>query len=103
MVEGEGRAVLAAILGRRSVREFSAEPVAEAEVEEVLRAGSWAPSGLNNQPWRFAVVREAALKERVAAQTRYSGVIEGAPVIVCVFLDQEVGYHATKNAGEGPR
>lgn len=90
-------AVLAAIYGRRSVREFSAEPVPEGLVWEVLRAGSWAPSGLNNQPWRFVVVREMGVKGELAAQTRYSRVIEGAPVVVAVFIDREAMYHATKD------
>jgi len=90
-------AVLSAIYGRRSVREFSPEPVAEDDVREVLRAASWAPSGLNNQPWRFAVVRDAGLRGKLAAQTRYGRVIEAAPVAVAVFIDRESMYHDTKD------
>ena len=90
-------AVLSAIYGRRSVREFSPEPVAEDAVREVLRAASWAPSGLNNQPWRFAVVRDAGLRGKLATQTRYGRIIEAAPVVVAVFLDSEATYHATKD------
>jgi nitroreductase len=89
--------VIEAIYSRRSVREFTPEDVADEAVGEVIRAGSWAPSGLNNQPWRFAVVREAAARKRVAGETRYGRIIEAAPVIICVFIDREAMYHATKD------
>jgi nitroreductase len=98
MVEAAaGAAVLAAIYGRRSVREFTPEAVLEEQVREVLRAASWAPSGLNNQPWRFVVVRNAAVKAQVAAQTRYGRIIEAAPVIIAVFIDSEAMYNAVKD------
>jgi nitroreductase len=92
-----GAAVLAAIYGRRSVRDFTPEEVATEAIEEILRAGSWAPSGKNNQPWRFVVVRNPALKAQVAAQTRYGRTIEAAPVIIGVFIDTEAMYDATKD------
>ncbi len=56
---------------RRTVRDFSARPVARALIEECLRAAATAPSGANMQPWHFVVVRDAATKKqiRVAAET----------------------------------
>jgi nitroreductase len=55
---------------RRSVRDFSTEPLPEGLVEEALRAAGSAPSGANHQPWHFVVVRDAATKRaiRVAAE-----------------------------------
>ncbi len=40
------------------MREFTDENIDDGTVEEILNAGRWAPSGLNNQAWRFIVVRE---------------------------------------------
>lgn len=55
---------------RRTVRDFSPEPVPRELIEECLRAAGTAPSGANLQPWHFAVVSDPALKHeiRVAAE-----------------------------------
>jgi coenzyme F420-0:L-glutamate ligase / coenzyme F420-1:gamma-L-glutamate ligase len=58
--------VLEAIRGRRSVRRYLPRPVPEEAVERVLEAARWAPSPHGRQPWRFAVVRSVATKERLA-------------------------------------
>jgi iodotyrosine deiodinase len=50
---------------RRTVREFSAEPVPRALLETILRTAGTAPSGANKQPWRFVVVTDASLKRRI--------------------------------------
>ncbi|MEW5853337.1 MAG: nitroreductase family protein [Myxococcota bacterium] len=52
---------------RRSVRAFSAEPVPFALVENAVRAAASAPSGANQQPWRFVVVQDPAVKQRIRA------------------------------------
>jgi nitroreductase len=85
------------IRGRRSVREFTSEDVSVEDVESVLEAGRWAPSGLNNQPWRFVVVRDVLLKEGLSRLTEYGSIVVGAPVDVAVFLDGEVVYDRTKD------
>ena len=89
--------LLEGLLTRRSVRAFTPEPVSREQVLEILRAGSWAPSGLNNQPWRFAIVFDAAVRGRLAQLTRYGRIIEAAPVCLAVFMDREVGYHEVKD------
>ena len=50
---------------RRSVREFSPEPVPREVVEDLLRTAGTAPSGAHRQPWRFVVVGEPELKARI--------------------------------------
>jgi nitroreductase len=82
---------------RRSVRDFTDEPVPREAVTEILKAGSWAPSGLNNQPWRFAVVRSEDLRRELAQQTKYRRIIETAPVSIAVFCDREAMYNDTKD------
>lgn len=50
-----------AIYGRRSVRDYTDQPVAKATVEELLHAAVQAPSAINQQPWAFAVIQDKAL------------------------------------------
>ena len=50
---------------RRSVRQFSSEPVPLALIEEAIRTAASAPSGANQQPWRFVVVGDPELKQRI--------------------------------------
>lgn len=52
---------------RRSVREFSADPVPRELVEIAIRAASTAPSGAHRQPWRFVVVGDPDIKQQIRA------------------------------------
>jgi hypothetical protein len=45
--------VMEAILTRRSIRKYTGEPVSEEDLQTILRAGSYAPSAHNYQPWHF--------------------------------------------------
>jgi nitroreductase len=59
------RNFLETILQRRTVREFSADPVPDEVIELAIRAAASAPSGANMQPWKFVVVRDRELKQRI--------------------------------------
>lgn len=89
--------VVRTIYERRSVRNFTEAPVDRKLVLEILRAASWAPSGLNNQPWRFAMLWDQGLKEELAKLTRYASVLKSAAVLVPVFLDRESSYDQVKD------
>jgi len=58
---------LALMRHRRSVREFSDEPVLHALIERALQAAVSAPSGANRQPWQFVVVTDPGVKARIRA------------------------------------
>ena len=64
------REFLSRIASRRSVRDFSSEPVPLELIENAIRAAGSAPSGANQQPWTFVVAKDAALKRqmRLAAE-----------------------------------
>jgi coenzyme F420-0:L-glutamate ligase / coenzyme F420-1:gamma-L-glutamate ligase len=51
---------------RRSIRRYTQAPVSDDLVKRVLEAAVNAPSAHNRQPWRFAVLRDAAAKNRLA-------------------------------------
>ncbi len=50
---------------RRSVRQFSPEPVPRSIVEQCIRAAGSAPSGANHQPWHFVAVSDPDVKRRI--------------------------------------
>ena len=50
---------------RRSVREFSPDPIPMQVIEQALLAAGTAPSGANKQPWHFAVVTDPAVKREI--------------------------------------
>jgi nitroreductase len=94
---------------RRSCRSFDSAPVAEEQLAAILKAGQWAPSPLNLQPWEFIIITEPEIKTQVrkigeaARQEVIDGggpgwagkyemdFIEEAPVIIVVVLDSSKG------------
>ena len=50
---------------RRSVRDFSDQPIPPSVLEHAILAAGSAPSGANMQPWHFAVVQDAAIKKKI--------------------------------------
>lgn len=61
---------LSRIATRRTVRDFSQEPVPFDLIRNAIHAAALAPSGANRQPWRFVVVLDRAVKReiRIAAE-----------------------------------
>ncbi|MDP9405015.1 MAG: nitroreductase family protein [Actinomycetota bacterium] len=53
------------IASRRTVRDFSTEPVDPQIIRDAVAAANTAPSGANRQPWRFVVVADADAKQRI--------------------------------------
>jgi iodotyrosine deiodinase len=50
---------------RRTVRDFSPEPVAQEVIARCIATAGSAPSGANQQPWRFVAVRDPAVKRAI--------------------------------------
>lgn len=54
-----------AIESRRSIREFKDDPISKENIEKIITAGTFAPSGKNKQPWKFYVVQAEKRGEMV--------------------------------------
>ena len=78
---------LDAIFSRRSIRKYTAEPVGDDEIEQVLRAAMAAPSAGNQQPWQFVVIRDREILDAVPKFHPYAKMITEAPVAVLVCGD----------------
>jgi nitroreductase len=83
--------VLAAIRERRSSLKFTTDPITEDQLESILEAGRWAPSGLNSQPWDFVVIRDPATRAQVgdilSRITRAWQGFAAAPVIIIISVE----------------
>lgn len=64
-MKDRARAYLADLQKRRTVREFSDEPIPTGLLEYALRVALSAPSGANRQPWRFVVVQSESVKAKI--------------------------------------
>jgi nitroreductase len=82
---------------RRSIRKFTDNPVSDEVIDRIIEAGTWAPSGLNNQPWKFAVIKDSELKKEMSGLTHYSKIVAGANVLIAVMLDNSLSYDRTKD------
>jgi iodotyrosine deiodinase len=59
------REFLRAMASRRTVRSFSPEPAPVEVIENAIRVAALAPSGANQQPWRFVVVSDPEIKRQI--------------------------------------
>jgi len=89
--------MLEEIKSRRSMRKFTPEEIAAQTIDTIIEMGTWAPSGLNNQPWKFVVVKEKEMLNKLSLQTVYSNIIKNAPVCIAVFLDNNASYNREKD------
>jgi nitroreductase len=81
--------ILDTIKERRSVRRYKPDPIPEEVVQRVLDAARLAPSGKNLQPWKFIVVRDESLKQRLVKACVGQAFIAEAPIVIvaCAFPD----------------
>jgi nitroreductase len=75
---------LEAIQRRRSVREYTGEPIPREDLEKIVDAGRLAATGNNRQPWDFVVVTDREMIERLKVAAQW---MEKAGAIIAVVMD----------------
>ncbi|WJY26842.1 MULTISPECIES: nitroreductase family protein [Sporosarcina] len=82
------------IHARKSVRKydpgFTIDP---AEIEEMLKEASLAPSSSNLQPWRFLVIQDDAAKQRIKEFSFNQEQMETSSALIAVIADTEMYEH----------
>lgn len=58
------------IFSRRSIRDFLPESVPDHVIRELIAAGTYAPSAVNKQPWRFLVIKNRELMNRLSDKAK---------------------------------
>ncbi|MGO9308386.1 MAG: nitroreductase family protein [Spirochaetia bacterium] len=84
--------VFEAIAARKSVRSFLDRPVEDEVLEKILEAARRAPSARNGQEWRFVVVRDRAMRERIAREAARQPFVGTAAVLLacCAQTDGRI-------------
>jgi nitroreductase len=78
---------------RQSVRAYGATPVEREKIEACVEAARLAPSACNAQPWKFIILEEGDLKQRVAAATASAALplnhfTNQAPVLAVLVMER---------------
>ena len=99
--------ILKIIKSRRSIRCFTEQQIQYEDLQVILEAGQYAPSGIGNQPWHFIVVQNKELIEglssaskqvaknheveffRNLANNKDFNAFHGAPTVVVVAGDEQ--------------
>lgn len=94
------------IVARRSVKKYTDRPVPMELVEEVVRAGMYAPSGMNQQSAKIIAVTNKEMRDRLSrinleiimgknlnTSSGHNDPFYGAPVVLVVLAKKEVGTH----------
>lgn len=79
---------LSFIFTRRSVRQFTAEPVADDAVRDMLEAAMAGPSAVATDPWAFVVIRQRETLDQLAEILPHGKMLHEAPLAIVVCGDR---------------
>ena len=88
----DGKKMLELIISRQSDRKYNDKPVEKEKLDRIIEAGRMAPSACNAQPWKFIIVTESKLIEKIAeaASAKLIGMntfVSQAPVQIIVVRE----------------
>ncbi len=84
---------LSLVKQRQSVRKYTDQPVDGEKLQRCLESARLAPSASNSQPWKFIVVNDPELVQKVARETigplsTFNNFVPQAPVIVAIVIEK---------------
>ncbi|MCK4777850.1 MAG: nitroreductase family protein [Actinomycetia bacterium] len=83
--------VYEAIFKRQSIRSYdNKKRISQEVIKKILEAAVQAPSAGNIQCWRFWVIRNQEIKERLSAAAYNQKFLEEAPVVIAVGADLQI-------------
>ena len=81
----------------RVVRRYSATPIPDDVIRDILEVGRWTGSSKNTQPWEVVVVRDREMLRRLSTLGQFAGHIAGAQLDIVPVLP------SANNAFDGGR
>ncbi len=86
------------LITRRSIRCYTGEKVSDEQIETILKAGMYAPSAENKQPWHFVLFRDREVREKIIAVHKNAWMLSDADLGILVCYDEELQH----DEGYGP-
>ncbi|MEO0072655.1 MAG: nitroreductase family protein [candidate division WOR-3 bacterium] len=77
---------------RRSIRAYKPDQIPDEVLARILEAARLAPSAKNIQPWKFIVIKDQQLKEKLVAACRNQTFIAQAPVVICAVALKNIAF-----------
>ncbi len=75
------------IFDRRSIRRYLDKPVADEDIQKLLRAAMYAPSAGNEKPWHFIVIKDRRTLEEITSIHPHTQMLREAPMAILVCAD----------------
>lgn len=76
------------ILTRRSIRKYKQGQVSQNQINTILKAGMYAPSARNQQPWHFIVITDRDILNQIMQVHPYAGMLSEAQLAILVCGDK---------------
>jgi nitroreductase len=80
------------IKARRSTRRFATTPISEEDLNSILEAAQWAPSGENHQPWKILVIKNPQTMQQIVEILPYKQMqkfLQNAPILIGILVNEE--------------
>ncbi len=90
--------LIEAIHTRRSIRKFIDKEISRELLREILKAGMYAPSARNYQPWHFIVIESRKLLNKIPEVHPYAEMVPDSAVSICVCGDLSIEKSPEYNA-----
>jgi nitroreductase len=78
------------LITRRSIRKYSDKEVTNEQVEQLIKAGMYAPSAGNQQPWHFIIIRDKSILSEINKIHPYSKMLMHASAAILVCADVQL-------------
>jgi len=73
----------------RSVRRFSARPISDEVLQDIVDTARWTGSSKNTQPWEIIVIKDPQALKQLAECGTFAGHLAGAPVAIALVMDDD--------------
>ncbi|MCK5029180.1 MAG: nitroreductase family protein [Bacteroidales bacterium] len=81
--------IIEGILTRRSIRKYTNKEVADEQIQLLLKAGMYAPSASNQQPWHFVVITDRKILNIISEVHPYAKMLKQAQLAILVCGDED--------------
>ncbi|MEE4197025.1 MAG: nitroreductase family protein [Bacteroidales bacterium] len=82
--------IIQGILTRRSIRKYDGREVSKAQIHELLKAGMYAPSARNQQPWHFLMIDDREMLNKISEIHPYAQMLQQAKWAIIVCGDEQL-------------